>query len=112
MMLFLAAYAYVFEQHKRSDVYKLLVYDFGGGTFDVTILEVNQGHLKQLAIDGNVQLGGRDIDQELRKHIANKVKAKHGKDLLANKRLAQKLLQQCEKKKIALTTNDKFVRLV
>ena len=83
-----------------------MVYDFGGGTFDVTVLEVNQGHLKQLAIDGDVQLGGRDIDYQLRKHIADKVKSQHGIDLLANKRTAHKLLQHCEKKKIGLTTSD------
>ena len=89
-------------------MYKILVFDFGGGTFDVTILEVNQGHLKQLAIDGDVQLGGYDIDQLLRKHVADSVKAKHGIDLLANKRKAQTWLRQCVEMKEALTTDDAY----
>ena len=84
----------------------MLVYDFGGGTFDVTILEVNRRNLKQLAIDGDVQLGGRDIDELLRKYVADGVKKQYGIDLLKNKRSAQKLLRHCEEMKEALTTND------
>ena len=108
MEIFLAAYAYALQQQKRNSAYNLLVFDFGGGTFDVTIFEVNQGHLRQLAIDGDVQLGGHDIDQLLRKHIADSVKTKHGIDLLANKRKAQTLLSQCIKMKEALTTDEEY----
>ena len=86
----------------------MLVYDFGGGTFDVTLLEVDQGHIKQLAIDGDNQLGGRDINQLLQKYVADSVNKQHGIDLLADKRKAQLLLHHCVDMKEALTTADAY----
>lgn len=103
----LAAYAYGFEiRRNASEAYRMVVYDFGGGTFDITVLEVKGGYFKHLAIDGDIQLGGRDIDQCLRDYAAGEVKRLHQKDLLADKRKAQKLLQLCEQLKKDLTTSE------
>ena len=84
----------------------MVVYDFGGGTFDVSILEVKDDFLKHLAIDGDIQLGGRDIDELLRDYAANEIKRLYQKNLLDldNVRNAQKLLQMCEQWKKDLTT--------
>ena len=104
----LAAYAYGYDRQgmKRNDVYKMVVYDFGGGTFDVSILEVKDDFLKHLAIDGDIQLGGRDIDDLLRDYADNEIKRLYQKNLLDldNVRNAQKLLQMCEQWKKDLTT--------
>jgi molecular chaperone DnaK len=58
-----AAIAYGFD-HQKFDGYRLLVYDFGGGTFDVTIIQANKGEFTQLATLGD-DIGGRDIDKLL-----------------------------------------------
>ena len=94
----LVAYAYGFDrcELRKKENYRMLVYDFGGGTFDVSILEVNDGFFKHFAIDGDIQLGGRNIDQLLREYAAKEIKQRHHKDLLVDKRKSQKLLQMCE----------------
>ncbi|MBN1908894.1 MAG: Hsp70 family protein [Pirellulales bacterium] len=59
---------------------RLLVYDLGGGTFDVTILEIDGDRFRTVATDGDVQLGGRDFDQRLVDHLAENFLAEHGLD--------------------------------
>jgi molecular chaperone DnaK len=59
---------------------KILVYDLGGGTFDVTILEISGGHFRALATDGDVQLGGRDFDERIVNHLAEQFLESHGLD--------------------------------
>lgn len=59
---------------------KILVYDLGGGTFDVTILEISGRHFQTLATDGDVQLGGRDFDERIFNHLAEEFLATHGVD--------------------------------
>jgi molecular chaperone DnaK len=59
---------------------RLLVYDLGGGTFDVTILEIAGTRFRALATDGDVQLGGRDFDERLLAHLAQRFQAAHGVD--------------------------------
>ena len=84
----------------------MVVYDFGGGTFDVSILEVKSNLLKHLAIDGDILLGGHDIDELLRDYASNEIKRLHQTNLLDNVRNAQKLLQMCEQCKRGLTTSE------
>ena len=74
-----AALAYGVDKKKNE---KLAVYDFGGGTFDISILEVGDGIVEVKATGGDSHLGGRDIDQEIIKFIANKFKAETGIDVL------------------------------
>ncbi len=59
---------------------QVLVYDLGGGTFDVTVIEVKPGHIRTMATDGDVRLGGRDWDQRLVDYLAEKFRSQHGKD--------------------------------
>ncbi|MFV1968850.1 MAG: Hsp70 family protein, partial [Pirellulaceae bacterium] len=83
-----AAVAYGFAQglvdqaanESGSETQRVLVYDLGGGTFDVTILEIAGKQFRALATDGDVQLGGRDFDQRLVDHIADRFLEAHGVD--------------------------------
>ncbi|NLE36516.1 MAG: Hsp70 family protein [Pirellulaceae bacterium] len=82
---------------------RLLVYDLGGGTFDVTIVEVRRGGLITLATDGDVQLGGYDWDQRLVKIAALALAQRHGVDPATRDRL----WQACEDAKRTLSTREK-----
>lgn len=80
-----AALAYGFNQgllreSATDQPAKILVYDLGGGTFDVTILEVSGRHFRALATDGDVQLGGRDFDERIFDHLAEQFLESHGVD--------------------------------
>ena len=80
------------------------MFDFGGGTFDVSVLEVNNGRFETRYIKGDANLGGRDLDILLRDYCAKEIKTRWKRDCLANKLTAQKLLDKCEEMKIALST--------
>ena len=103
--MFLAAYAYGFEE-RRFNGYRLLVYDFGGGTFDVSIIEVCDKRFEVRAIDGDIQLGGRDLDILLRDYCAAEIKKGWEFDCLGTQLNASKLLEKCEQVKILLSQND------
>uniref|UniRef100_A0A914XMK0 Heat shock protein 70 n=1 Tax=Plectus sambesii TaxID=2011161 RepID=A0A914XMK0_9BILA len=76
-----AAYAFTFDKNRLSGNYDLLVYDFGGGTFDVVVMTVDNGNVKIKAIGGDTHLGGRDIDDKLADLIAQKIYDEVGVDL-------------------------------
>ncbi|KAI1690879.1 hsp70 protein [Ditylenchus destructor] len=99
-----AAYGYGFDSHKYNN-YKILVFDLGGGTFDVSIIEVVNGVFEVRAVDGDTNLGGRDFDNLLFEHCNKKIKEQFGqnRDCSQNKKLQQKLLGKCEKLKINLS---------
>ena len=80
------------------------MFDFGGGTFDVSVLEVNNGRFETRYIKGDANLGGRDLDILLRDYCAKEIKTRWKRDCLANKLTAQKLLDKCEEMKVALST--------
>ena len=88
----------------------MLVFDFGGGTFDVAILKVDDGNFEQLAIDGDPELGGRDLDLILRDYCANEIKENWGRDCFVLKQTAQQLLYECEemKKVLSKAENARF----
>ncbi|MBE0523075.1 MAG: molecular chaperone DnaK [Methanosarcinales archaeon] len=88
---------------KKGDQ-KILVYDFGGGTLDVSIMEMGEGVFEVKSTSGDTQLGGTDMDNTLVDYIAQDFLNKEGIDLRTEKTAAQRLREAAEKAKIELTT--------
>ncbi len=86
---------------------KLLVYDLGGGTFDVTVMEVIGHEFVALATDGDVQLGGQDWDQRLVDYVAEEFKTTHGLDPREEPNTAGRLWRECEDAKRTLSARNK-----
>lgn len=84
----------------------ILVYDLGGGTFDVTLLEMFDGVLEVKASNGNNKLGGKDFDEKLMECLRERFCAKHGMDLMKNTYAAVKLKEEAERCKKELSTQD------
>ena len=95
-----AALAYGID--KETDQ-KVMVYDLGGGTFDVSIIEMGDGVQEVLATAGNNRLGGDDFDDRIIKYLAAEFKKDNGIDLLQDKMAAQRLKEAAEKAKIELS---------
>lgn len=81
----------------------LIVYDLGGGTFDVSIVRVEDGVIEVLSSKGDTQLGGDDFDQLLTKHVAGIFLTQHGYDLMAQSNTRWRLIQACERAKCELS---------
>ena len=95
-----AALAYGID--KENDQ-KVMVFDLGGGTFDVSLLEISDGVFEVLATNGDTMLGGDDFDQRLIDWMADKFKAENGVDLRNDKMVLQRLKEAAEKAKIELS---------
>ncbi len=89
---------------KESDQSKIMVYDLGGGTFDVSILEVGDGVFEVLATRGNNRLGGDDFDNKLVDYLANEFKKENGVDLTKDLTAMQRLKDAAEKAKKELSS--------
>ena len=87
----------------KEGTQKILVYDLGGGTFDVSILDIGDGVFEVRATNGNTRLGGDDFDERISKYLAQSFKNEQGIDLLADKTAAQRLKDAAEKAKIELS---------
>ncbi|MEE8483558.1 MAG: Hsp70 family protein [Nitrospinota bacterium] len=98
-----AAMAYGVNQESEQSV---LVFDFGGGTFDVSLLTIAEGVFEVKATGGDNRLGGDDIDRLIVDRVAADFKAEHGIDLKEDKMAMQKLKDEAEKVKIALSESD------
>ena len=96
------AAALAYGMDKENDQ-KILVFDLGGGTFDVSLLEIADGVFEVLATAGNNKLGGDDFDQRIIDWIADKFKAENGIDLRGDKMVVQRLKDAAEKAKIELS---------
>jgi molecular chaperone DnaK len=96
-----AALAYGFDKKKDE---KIAVFDFGGGTFDISILEVGGDVIEVKSTDGDAHLGGRDIDQKIIKWLADEFKKDQGIDVLGDPLAKQRLDEAAEKAKIELST--------
>ena len=83
--------------------HKIMVYDLGGGTFDVSLLEISDGVFEVLATNGDTHLGGDDFDQRIINWIADTFKAENGIDLRNDKMALQRLKEAAEKAKIELS---------
>lgn len=88
----------------KEDNQKILVYDLGGGTFDVSILEIGDGVFEVLATSGNNRLGGDDFDQRIIDYLAEEFKKENGIDLRNDKMAMQRLKEAAEKAKIELSS--------
>lgn len=97
-----AALAYGIEKDENQQ--KIMVYDLGGGTFDVSILEVGDGVFEVLSTRGNNKLGGDDFDQELINYIASEYKKESGIDLAKDSTALQRLKDAAEKAKKELSS--------
>ena len=89
---------------KAHKEHKILVFDFGGGTLDVTIMEFGEGVFEVKSTSGDTQLGGTDMDNVLINHIIKEFKAKEGVDLSNDDMAMQRLREAAEKAKIELST--------
>ena len=98
-----AALAYGFNRKKEE---KIAVYDFGGGTFDISILEVGDDVIEVKATDGDSHMGGRDIDQKIVRHIANEFKKENGIDITKDPLALQRLDEAAEKAKHELSSSS------
>ena len=96
------AAALAYGMDKENDQ-KIMVYDLGGGTFDVSILELGDGIFEVLATSGNNRLGGDDFDQRIIDYLADEFKKENGIDLKADKMALQRLKEAAEKAKIELS---------
>ena len=96
------AAALAYGMDKEADQ-KIMVFDLGGGTFDVSLLEISDGVFEVLATAGNNRLGGDDFDERIINWMADKFKAENGIDLRNDKMVMQRLKEAAEKAKIELS---------
>lgn len=97
-----AALAYGLEKGKKSE--KVIVYDLGGGTFDVSVLELGDGVFEVVATNGDTHLGGDDFDQRVMEWIVDEFKKEQGVDLSKDTIALQRLKEAAEKAKIELSS--------
>jgi molecular chaperone DnaK len=97
-----AALAYGFDKGKKDE--KIVVFDFGGGTFDVSVLEVGDAVIEVKSTDGDAHLGGKDLDQKIINFLADEFKKESGIDVRGDTLALQRLDEAAEKAKIELST--------
>ena len=100
-----ASLAYGLDKKKNE---KIAVYDFGGGTFDISILDIGDGVFEVKATNGDTHLGGDDLDQAVMNWLAEDFKAANGVDLLADTMAKQRLKEEAEKAKCALSSATSY----
>ena len=96
------AAAFAYGMDKENDQ-KVLVYDLGGGTFDVSILDIGDGVFEVLATNGDTRLGGDDFDEKIIEYLVSEFKKENGIDLSTDKMAMQRLKEASEKAKIELS---------
>ncbi len=100
-----AALAYGLDKNSKTDE-KIAVYDLGGGTFDVSILELGDGVFEVKSTNGDTHLGGADFDRAIVNYLADEFKKEHGLDITDDKAAMQRLRDEAEKAKIELSTSQ------
>lgn len=98
-----AAFAYGLDKSETKNQ-KVMIYDLGGGTFDVSILDIGDGVFEVLATNGNGRLGGDDFDQRIINYMVEEFKKSNGIDLSKDKMAMQRLKEAAEKAKIELSS--------
>ena len=97
------AAALAYGMDKESQDQKIMIYDLGGGTFDVSILDIGDGIFEVLSTSGNTALGGDDFDNRIMDYLVDEFKKSNGIDLKADKMAMQRLKEAAEKAKIELS---------
>jgi len=100
-----AAIAYGLDKKKKSKETNVLIFDLGGGTFDVSILTLDDGIFEVKATAGDTHLGGEDFDNRLVDHFVKEFQRKHKKDISSNKRALRRLRTACERAKRTLSAS-------
>jgi L1 cell adhesion molecule like protein len=100
-----AAIAYGLDKNKDEDK-NVLIFDLGGGTFDVSLLNIEGGIFEVKATAGDTHLGGEDFDARLLRHFSEEFKRKHKKDLSGNARALRRLRTACERAKRTLSSTS------
>ncbi|KAI4878371.1 hypothetical protein NFI96_008154, partial [Prochilodus magdalenae] len=100
-----AAIAYGLDKSKKGER-NVLIFDLGGGTFDVSILTIEDGIFEVKATAGDTHLGGEDFDNRLVNHFVEEFKRKHKKDISQNKRALRRLRTACERAKRTLSSSS------
>merc|ERR1711931_430457 len=98
------AAAIAYGMDKKDGEKNILVFDLGGGTFDVSLLTIDNGVFEVVATNGDTHLGGEDFDQRVMDHFIKLFKKKFGKDIRKNNRAVQKLRREVEKAKRTLSS--------
>ena len=101
-----AALAYGLDKGENKNQ-KVLIFDLGGGTFDVSILEIGDGVFEVLSTNGNTRLGGDDFDDKIIEYLVSEFKKSNGIDLSSDKMAMQRLKEAAEKAKIELSSTMK-----
>jgi len=99
-----AAIAYGLDKKQEGEK-NVLIFDLGGGTFDVSLLTIEEGIFEVKSTAGDTHLGGEDFDNRLVNHFSNEFKRKHKKDLSANARALRRLRTACERAKRTLSSS-------
>src|SRR6185312_15196213 len=97
-----AAIAYGLDKKKEQTI---LIYDLGGGTFDVSLLTIDEGFFEVKATGGNTHLGGEDFDNRMVDYFVQEFKKKYKKDLASNPRALRRLRTACERAKRTLSSS-------
>ena len=100
------AAALAYGMDKKGTDQKIVVFDFGGGTHDVSILELGDGVFEVLSTDGDTHLGGDDVDQKIINWLADEFNAEEGMDLRKDPMSLQRLKEAAEKAKIELSSSE------
>jgi len=100
-----AAIAYGLDKKKGANECNVLIFDLGGGTFDVSILTIEEGIFEVKSTAGDTHLGGEDFDNRMVDHFVNEFKRKHKKDMKGNKRALRRLRTACERAKRTLSAS-------
>ncbi len=108
------AYGYhegLLDRHDQA-VRRVLIFDLGGGTFDVTVMQISQGEFRTLATDGDMQLGGLDWDRRLLEYVADRFVEEYGVDPRRNRIAAAHLWRLCDEAKRSLSTRRRVTLVV
>merc|ERR1712114_130057 len=101
-----AAIAYGLDKKKGSNEKNVLIFDLGGGTFDVSVLTIEDGIFEVKSTAGDTHLGGEDFDNRMVNHFITEFKRKHKKDISDNKRAVRRLRTACERAKRTLSSSS------